>query len=430
MNRRVTWIRLLLVITALTAACSATSAQDTRTGRTRSKVGSKQSVSQNGGANNPLSDQECRAYAQLVIKAVASGDQAAFNALIDWDQLFDTALTGIEMTEKLRKDLNRGLRSGGDRETALTGQLIKNSRAGGTFDFLRARQSHGRQAILFRLIQPISTGGVGYFELVPRRSADGKIRADDIYVFSSSEFISTTFRHTLLPIIANESRNFVDKLITREREYVQDFPQLVNMSTLINQGKMKEALAIAKNLKPETKKQKIVLLNRLRAAQNTDANEYSAVLDDFRKAYPQEPCLDLLLIDYYTLKKDYVHANESTDRLDKSVGGDPYLNVIRAGLSAASGDLKQARTFARRAVKEEPTLIQAYFAVLGYSIQDKSYQESLETLKKLDQTFKMKFNDLSKVPEYAGFAKSPKYQEWLLYLAHKDAEPKAKKPAS
>ena len=29
----------------------------------------------------------------------------------------------------------------------------------------------------------------------------------------------------------------------------------------------------------------------------------------------------------------------------------------------------------------------------------------------------MKFDDLTTVPEYAGFVKSPQYQEWLKYLA-------------
>ena len=43
------------------------------------------------------------------------------------------------------------------------------------------------------------------------------------------------------------------------------------------------------------------------------------------------------------------------------MGGDPYLNVLRASLSSVGGDLEEARDFANRAIKEEPTLVQAYF---------------------------------------------------------------------
>jgi hypothetical protein len=165
-------------------------------------------------------------------------------------------------------------------------------------------------------------------------------------------------------------------------------------------------------------------LNRLRAAQAIDDDEYSTVLEEFRQLYPQDPCLDLLLIDYYFMKNDYARVNESTNRLDKSLGGDPYLNVLRSNMSASGGDLKAARGFADRAIKEEPTLASGYLALLNVSILERTHKESLELLKKLDKTFRTKFDDLSKVPEYAEFARSPEYKEWLQYLAEKTAKPR------
>ena len=42
------------------------------------------------------------------------------------------------------------------------------------------------------------------------------------------------------------------------------------------------------------------------------------MLEDFRKAYPNDPCLDLLLIDYYVLKKDFANARRaSTDWINR-----------------------------------------------------------------------------------------------------------------
>ncbi len=419
MKSHVALVHLGLVCVALTTACSKTTDENNSGRGARLKADPTQQVAQDSVANNPLSDQECRAYARSVTEAVASGDPAVVNSLIDWNQVFNTALSGMEMTTKRRQDLMLDLRRGIAKDVSFTTQLIKNSEAGGSLDFLRARQNRGRQVMLFRMIQPIGTGGVGYFEVIPGRSADGKVRAIDVYVFSNGEAITTTLRHTLLPIIANESRSFIDVLISGERDFVHDSPQIVQMSKLINRGKAKDALAIAKNLKPETKKQKLVLLHRLRAAQSADDNEYSAVLEDFRTAYPLDPCLDLLLIDYYLMKKDYAHADESINRLDKAVGGDPYLNVMRSAVRTAAGDLKAARGFADRAIEAEPTLVSAYFAMLDISIEEGDHKKSLELLKKLDQTFKTKFDDLSTAPEYAGFVKSLEYKEWLQYLARK-----------
>ena len=113
-----------------------------------------------GHANSPLSDQECRDYAQSVTKAVASGDLAALNALIDWNQIFDTVVChGMEMTTKRREDLILGLRSGIEQRRIVyepTDQ--ERPRPEGRLDFLRTRQNHGRQVILFRMIQPDEHG--------------------------------------------------------------------------------------------------------------------------------------------------------------------------------------------------------------------------------------------------------------------------------
>jgi hypothetical protein len=119
---------------------------------------------------------------------------------------------------------------------------------------------------------------------------------------------------------------------------------------------------------------------------------------------------------------------KAIDRLDRSVDGDPYLDVLRAGLCEAQGDREGCRRFARRAVDREPSLLQAHWALVGYSLEDQKYDETLERLKEIDRTFVMKFNDLSRIPRYAGFVKSLAYARWLDYLKAKE-EPRKQAPA-
>jgi tetratricopeptide (TPR) repeat protein len=321
----------------------------------------------------------------------------------------------MDVTPKLRQDITLGLKNGLSRETGLSGQIVKNSQAGGTFDFLRVREDKNRQAILFRLIQPAEAGGVAYFEFIPEKSADGKIRATDIYVFSSGEFLSEMLRRGVLPIIANENRTFLDKLLSGERDYISDLPKFTETAQLVSEGKMKEALALIHAMKPGTKKQKVVFLMRLRAAQAIDENEYAATLDEYRKLFPKDPGLDLLSISYYTTKKDFKQALECINRVESAVGGDPYLNVTRAALCDVQGKHDEAKQLARKAATEEPTLLPAYFELLGVSLIQKNHDETLAMLKEVDQKFQLKLNDLTKVREYADFVKSPQYKEWLLY---------------
>ena len=276
--------------------------------------------------------------------------------------------------------------------------------------------------ILCRMIQPISVGGVGYFEFVPTRFPDGKIRAVDVYIMSTAEFFSAALRRAVLPTIANRAQSIVDRLLKNEQDYIRDLPKLTGILDLMNQGRMKEALAEFGELRPETKKQKTVLMIRLRAAQPVDQKQYAAVLEEFRTLYPKDPCFDLLSIDYYTLKRDFVRALESVDRLDKSLGGDPYLNVIRASLSEPRGDLAEARRFARLAIDQEPRLLSAYLELLGISLLDKKNDQTLAMLKEIDLTFHLQLRDLKTVPAYAGFVRSPHYKQWMQYLERRDKD--------
>jgi len=319
-----------------------------------------------------------------------------------------------------------GLKSSFNKPTGYAGQLIKNTKDGGKLDYLRTRQNHGRQVILMRMLLPGDSGGVNYHELVPRKSVDGKIRTVDIYIYLNAEFLSETIRRGLLPVVANLSRTFLDKLLTSERDYIKDLPKLPAIKSLIIEGKSNEALARLKELGPDTKKEKTILMLRFRAAQAVSEKEYVDVLEDFRKLYPYDPCIDMLSIDYYTLKNEFPKVIASVDRLDKAVGGDPYLEISRTGLSELDNDLTAALKFGKRAIEEDPTMLTAYWYVISVAMRAQKYDETLAILKKQDQAFKMNYKDLKTVPEYAGFVNSPQYQQWVQYLASKNS---AKSPA-
>ncbi len=358
----VTLVRLLLIIPALPVSLSCDRAQETNQTDAGVRTVSAQSAAGNRAGVRDLIDQDCRRFAQAVTTAVESGDQANVNVLIDWEQVLDRILDGVKISAEQRRKVAGGLLGGIKNKGSFTGRLVDNSKAGGSLDFLRVRQDNRGPLIMLRMRFPLSSGGFDYIDLAPGRSADGKVRAFDVRFLTNGEFISTLLRHMLLPMIAREAPDSRNALSRSDRDFLDDFPRVVKMNNDIIQGKMNDALAIVKDLKPETKRQKAVLLNRLRAAQEVDHHEYRAVLEEFRQTYPEDPCLDLLLIDYYTLKKDFVRTDETIDRLDKAVGGDPSLNLSRASLRVVQGDLAGAEKFAKRAIEEEPTLCQAYCA--------------------------------------------------------------------
>ena len=158
MRRSIESARLLMVFTVLASVGSLARGQEkSAVGVQPKPVAGPRAVSK-GVAKSELSDRDCRTYAQQVVAAVGSGNISPPNSLIDWDSLFDTMMKGMEITARTRENLTLGLKKGLNGETSFSGQIVKNSQQGGDFSFLRIRENHGRQVILFRLIQPAVTG--------------------------------------------------------------------------------------------------------------------------------------------------------------------------------------------------------------------------------------------------------------------------------
>jgi tetratricopeptide (TPR) repeat protein len=361
------------------------------------------------------SEAEQLAYAKSVVTAFEAKDRQAFNDAIDWKSIHDIAAAGLNMSEKEIHDLVASMRLSADNDRGFASSLIANASKGGSFHFLGPRQRQGRTVLLFRMAFPLGRGGIAYFEFVPRRFPDGKVRAADIYVYMAGEYLSDAFRRIMLPVIAERSRNIFDKLVVGEQDYLKDLPEVARAGGLVNQGKPAEAMAIYKTLRPGTLKDKTVLVGRLRAAQALGEKECLAVLEEFEKRFPKDPCLDLISIDAFLLKNDIPGALNAVDRLDLSVGGDPYLDVLRASYHDALGDLNSAAECARRAIEREPTLVEAYLTLLELLIKQEKYDEALARMKELREKFDVPLDDIDQREEYAGFVKSPQYAKWLEY---------------
>lgn len=403
---------------ALVALSDQSHAQAPRRGAGRAK-GANKPAARSSPLSKEFSEQDARAFADAMSQALQKGDKAAFNALIDWDAIYETALQGMNLTKNQTNEFMNELRKHINDDAGFTSQMVQNYKNGGRLDYLRTRERNRRQVVLLRMTLPVASSGVNYYEFVLKRSPDLKIRASDLYVYLSAEFFTESLHRVFLPIVASINRNFLEKLVTSDRQLVDDLAQIQEVSGLLTTGKNKEALAKIKSFAPVTQKEKMVLLLRLKAAQAISEQEYTSVMEDFRKLYPNDPCIDIISIDYYTLKKDLPKALAATDRLDKAVGGDPFLNLARAGMCELNGDLEAAQEFGTRAMTEDPTMINAYWYVISVANRRERYDDTLATLKKVDQNFAMKFNDLTRAEPFAGFVKSPQYKQWLKYLDQK-----------
>ncbi len=394
-----------------------------------------------GSKVKPITDEECLKFAQEITEAMETKDFARYSRANDFDALLTTATAGIAASDEFRNGFSAGVKKSLLGDGSLFHRILAQTKNGGSYTFLHVHKRNNQKTALFRMILS-NNAGINYHEYILARVPDGNIRSVDLYIHLSAETLSQTFRRFYVPAAAEASRNILSRLIGSEQELVKAFPKVRQMSKDLAERKFKDVLDTYTELPPAVQKDKTMLIFRMQAAQgvNDDA-AYVATLKDFRTFHPQDPCVDMLSIDYYLLKQDYAESIACVDRLDKALGGDPYLEVIRAGIHRTAAkldepnkdeaatrkmnaELDEADKAIKHAIAQDPNLRQAQENQVEISLKRKKFDDTLAALKALNERFGIEFADLSTVPVYAEFVKSSQFDAWKDWLKRGEAKDK------
>lgn len=357
-------------------------------------------------------------FAESMEGAVKNSDLKVLNNIIDWDQIIDTATAGESspVLDRARATFKVGFTKAvkqGDPGT-FGEQLIRNSKEGGSLKFLRLSQVDNQPIAVFRL-KNAKQGGANYHQYFLKRSADGLVRAHDFYVFLSAERISETVRRIWLPLSVEASKTLIEKFTKPADPIMTQLQSLQTMQRMIANGQGELALNEYRKLPEKAQREKLFLIFRLQAAQQISEVEYGAAIDDFRKHHPGDMALDFILIDGYALQKNFEKSLECIDRTNKSVGGDAFLLTLRANVLARLDRFEEAQAAVSEAMKQEPDLLDAYLSGLGVSLLQKNYADTARFLNMIERDLGQPIVDITKIPDYAEFVKSPEYKKWMAF---------------
>jgi hypothetical protein len=361
-----------------------------------------------------LSDEELRKLADRIVVAVKKQDAAALGKIFDWNALIYEAASDIQAPIAEHNRFAAEMK-GTDKKLGVLGMQISGPvAAGASYTFLRAHIQDKQQRLLFRLAVPDSPtfNAFNYHDVILSLRPDGEVRAIDVYSLMTGELLSQTTRRAFLMTILRLAEASAAKFQGIEHEFQQHFTKMQLMREFADAGQSKEVLKLYDQLPLRLQRDKNVMLTRLSAAQDVGGDAFKAAIDDFRTYFPDDPCIERFSITYFADKNDYANALTKVDVIDKAVGGDPYLDVIRSGLQLAANNPRAARTAAEKALAAEPSL-DAHMALVNVSLKEKNFAETLDRLKEVARRFAPAPGDLTQQPKYADFVKSPQYQEWL-----------------
>ncbi len=366
-----------------------------------------------GNVEKPIIAEEATKWAAARQRAVRVQDGDTFNSLVDWDAFVEkaTALSGDSaQLSQYRTKFGHGLKVATVSPRTGFGRAVMEAvEASGEYRALRIHPAGGQLRVLFRLVS--STGALNYHDWVLGRSRDGKIVATDCYVFLIGELYSQNLRRSFLPLAHKSGGASVATLTGPERDFVEHFNQFTQMGRYLRERNWRLTLNTYKELPASVQESKPAMTMRLMATQSVSDAEYLATIDDFRKRYPNDPMIDLISVDGYILRKAYGQALAAIDRVDKSIGGDPYLKVLRGNVLLQEKKLNAARDMVQDAIVQDPNMLRGYYALIDISLGRHDYADTVKWLKKAE-SLGVKFSDLTAVTAFAEFVKSPEYQTW------------------
>lgn len=365
----------------------------------------------------PVTTEEARKFGTTLISGLVSGDVKKANSVIGWEQILDAATRDIK-ADKKKAEFRKGFLATVAGRSGLVGQITEVIRRGGQYNIIKLRKEGKFVRVLARLILP-QAGGFNYHDFLVTKLPDGKVVAADVFIYLSAEMMSTTMRRGFLPVASQENADLGNKLSKHDRELLNNAKEIEFIALAMRDGDFDDVIKTFKTLPPILQKDKSLLLFRMIAAQNIGNKEYSEALAELEKAWGDDPLVEMVSIDAHILKNDTDKALAAIDRLNKKVGGDPYLKILKSQIYEKLKNLEMSKKLIKEAIKEDGSLLDGYWSLLGFSIFEKDYKSTFDTLVAIDKRFSISFADLRTVPEYKDFIKSEYFAKWNAYLKNK-----------
>ena len=350
--------------------------------------------------------------------ALRDNNPIRFRKLLDLDEIF------YRIFPKDVVDGNRQLSEAKTGWEPAIQQSVYQSLEKVRVEFLRAVKDADGMKARFRL----AGQGVNYWDMLLGRNAAGQVCFVDYLDYTSGEFLSDSQRQLMqqmLPGLLSGSGTRPD--VAREMRSMKKLAEMVN---LMRSGQHAKFLDEYDRLGADLKQQRTIMYLRIGAANQIAAAElqqgkvgfevYTKAVDEYRVVHATAANIELLSLDYYFFKKEYKKAIEIIDQLERRVGGDPYLNLLRANIYIVSKEAGLAKKHFRSVVESCPWEAKAYLALLGIGLNEKNYPEVTRLMIALEKKTEVKMDiNFNGAKEFDPYRSSPEMTKWK---AHKLAQ--------
>jgi len=402
---------LIAGFAAVAFPAEAVHAADPAAPKQSAKTRSRPATQEAGQTRKSAPDDALVGFARDLEEAVEAGDARAFEKFFDAERMVDRTLKGLNLPASARDELLQGLRQGPDEAGSFAAQIMKAAANGGSYRLLRVHRVDGAPRALFRLILP-DDGGFNYHDIVVEPAGKDQLRAVDVYALGSGELLTTTMRRLILENQAALDPKRRARLEGYDAEFVKALPIRNEMLAAISKRDYATAVKRFEKLPERVQREKSTWLPYLMSVAAVDPQKLKAGIERFRATYPDDPAVEMMSLNWHMLEKQYVEYQQAVDRIDRIVGGDPYLGILRANACIEQQDYAQARKHLTKTVNADPDLVDAWWSLVLVSLRERQFQETTRLLDRIAEEFGIDLGELPQNEEYSAFRKSAEYKAW------------------
>lgn len=337
-------------------------------------------------------------FCYVIETAVNQENHAFIDSIFDTDRLISFVTEGIDAPEYYENGFKTGFR-----DFYTPGTILVSSAGQHTdYSFMRLK-SVDPPIGLFRIV---GDQGLNYQEIHLSAGANGTPTIKDFYSYQEAELFSQGVRRLYILNLVQEVDDF-------EHPLADALPLINSAAQLADGGDVALAFSEMKKLPKDILDQKVVLLMLLTMGSDLGEDSLNLAADIFRKQYPNDPLVELKVLDYSYKTQDTTKVFNALARLDTKLGGDVYLDVLKAAILKSEGQSKRAKNLLANALKKNPKLEEPYWLLIDLLITEKDYKGTVDLFESFNTHFEDNAANYIVNENYADFFASESYKTWI-----------------
>lgn len=352
----------------------------------------------------PVTADEAEKLGRALEEAVAAGTPEAFDRSLALQEMLRRMIGDATLSVPMQRMVENMFRF----QALSAKSLVKAAESSRPLKFLRVKTVDGSPRPFFRVLTPTT---IDYAELELGKGKDGTVLVLDVRRFTTDGSQNLALRRTCM--VPKEALKILNVLLAPTPGDIASFyRECWELNDLAMEGKVDEALKYFSDHREAFRKDRWGHQSHMNIAQKAGPDAFAKAIADFDEDLPQDSLLLVLRIEGAIATQKHDQALAAIDALDKIVGEDPFLLIVRANIELSRGHARAAKDLAARATEKEPMLDRAWWALLNSSVPDKDYASAVRALDALEKKLKIKVPDLRKSLPFEEFVESPEFLDW------------------